>query len=748
MGFPTLDSEDFGQRLYALARAGPCELLEWQPRWAELPLLPLVWRLRQLQLTDPGCLPGRLSRNWLRWQRPHRPHSLQACLRGLLRADSWEARLTWLWLLLEHHPQSAIDELISLLRHSQPEIAEVAALGLGLSGRQILPEVRDRWTCAGQSERDAICHCLWYLGPQARGCLNWLGIQQRPWAKALYYAMEQHGWSALLELGDSPIWLDHDSLEALAGLVFAVRAQDRRRALQPLRGWGPAAHRGFVLLEFLAEDEDPEISQRALQELLVASQGLPPELLQRGLLATNPELQALACRALIRSQVGPQRLEFEDLQRTSIRQRVLLRSRQCWPAPWAERVLTHLSQHAESDPDLARELLEPELDRLALHVYLRLEGSISEALRRSPAEISRLLLVELMSRLRWQEVVDSLVSSHMLEVFAEEYGMLRLLDARQFGLLSLLEERLRFHLCNPDAELVRAARRLLAQVDFSCVRWEQWPRLRCQQTDTLLILMEWRGRFPKELVQPIREGRLSHRPLLKALIRTHPEAESILLDCLDHCPPGERAHIRESLEHFGVTSWLEMLDSLAEAGESWQHFSQELFSVRGSQRLSFLLDQDPESLPQTPSAALAQALAESLLHVGTPLDERRLSWARCLARLPEAGHCPIYYLLRAGQPGLEAVLELFQHPDARIRYAAIVCTRFAYPDWAWLYRSLPPDPDPENRLRMLEHLHYKVGLNQDERESLKELREIPQTRYGASVLLEGGVGSDRRREDA
>lgn len=131
--------------MYALFRAGQAELLEWQPGWAQLPLLPLVWSLSRARLVEGTDLASRLARIWLRWNPNHRAcsrHTPDACLRGLLEAPSWEARLTWLLLLLEGYRDRAADPLLPWLRHRDEEVRQIAALGLAQLGRQIIPDLK------------------------------------------------------------------------------------------------------------------------------------------------------------------------------------------------------------------------------------------------------------------------------------------------------------------------------------------------------------------------------------------------------------------------------------------------------------------------------------------------------------------------------------------------------------------------------------------------------------------------------
>ena len=743
--------------MYALFRAGQAELLEWQPGWAQLPLLPLVWSLSRARLVEGTDLASRLARIWLRWNPNHRAcsrHTTDACLRGLLDAPSWEARLTWLLLLLEGYGDRAADPLLPWLRHHDEEMRQIAALGLGQLGRQIIPDLKDRWTCALPAERDAICQTLWYLGPQAHGCLQWLGEHDRPWPRALYYAMEQHGWPALLALGDLPVWLDEASLERVARLVFSTRALDRERAIIPLTGWGPARSKAVALLRILAQDPQPDIASESLRKLFQVSEQPGMATLQLGLLSRDEPTQLEALKALARSQSGwalSNQFSPLDMHAHLTRQKALVRSRVLWPSPWPEQVLDYLTKEGVPDSGLAHEMLQGEITQAGVQAYLRLDGALQPLValcQEGPDSSARLIFGELLSQQRWPEVLECVGRPELLEMLHGGYVLLQLLNSKKFGQLTQYEKRLRAQLESPDAEVADWSRRLLAQLDLSQVHWDLWPTLKPNQIDTLLLMIEFRNQFPIELVTPIREGRFSQRELLATLVRTHPQAESILLDCLEHCRVADRDHIRQSLRNFGLSSWLSLMEVLAEGGEAVEFLHREFASITGGQRVEHLLQRGPDFLPEHLPRALARGLAEALLYSGAPPDHRRFPWAVRLSQDANAGHCPIYHLYRSGEAGLKAATELFRHQDPRVRYGAIVCARFAYPDWVWLFRSQPPDPDPENRLRVLEHLHCKVGLTENEWAQLEELSQITATSYGARVLLEGRGGEPRNGPDA
>jgi hypothetical protein len=735
--------------MYALFRAGPAELLEWQPGWAALPLLPLVWSLRRAGLGEGGGLASRLARMWLRWKGPHRRHGAAACRAAIEASLNWEARLTWLFLLLEGHCHRAADELLPLLRHRDEELRQLAALGLAQLGRQILPDLKERWSSAQLAERDAICQTLWYLGPQARGCLTWLGQPDRPWSRALYYAMEQHGWPALLALGDLPLWLDEASLERLATLVFSTRKQDREQAIVALGGWGPGQAKAMTLLKFLIDDSESTIADEALRRLLQQPGKPDLQCLQRSLLHSDPGLRVESVRRLIHEH--PEwHLSLGGGVSSFVHQKVVIRSLHSCDHTWLTKALRHLSKQAIPDREHAAEVLTL-LDRAPLEVlsaYLSLGGP-TEALvyicLEGPLEPALVIFEEWCSRGCWDHVLLCLGREELLEWFMQKVGLAKFLyDEGQHSVLTRFIEELQSLRIREDSPVADLASQALGVLELSSTDWELWPHLEVQEIQKLLLLIDWHREFPERLVTLIRAGRVFDQASLQALVRHSPEAESVLVDCLRNCPARGHSVVYELLSGFGLSAWLKLLDHWSNLETGKRELAVSLCNLSEHKVEYELLHRGPDVLPAHTPKVVRIAIAGKFLYSGAPAGPTRKAWALYLARFAESASCALHYLWRCYSEQADQLLhELLASPDPLLRYQAIVWCRLHNPEWMWVLRGLPPDPDPENRLRVLELLADKVGLSEAEWAQLDELSRINATSYGARVLLEGR-GSEPR----
>ena len=496
MGSPTLDHEDFALRLYALRTAGKNELKEWQPRWGRLPYWPLVWSLRRVGLMESAPGPARLARIWQRWSQHHRAslrYSRHQCCKALVNALTREEKLVWLLLLLEGHRNQAVDPLLELLGQGDEDARQLAAIGLAEMGRQILPDLQLRWRSARSLERQAICQSLWYLGSHAHGCLDWLQSFQHPWARAVYFAMEEKGWPALLALGDAPIWLDCHSLESVARLVFSIQPAERSRALVALRGWGPSQAKARQLLEVLARDSMGAIAQGALVDLLEQPGPIGPDTLQYALLQAGGKVRSAALKHLFGA--APENGQFAQ-------QRGLIRTLNFWSPGWTEQLLDHLEIHGLPDPDSAHRLLP--LDSVkAIRAYLRLEGEVEPLLklaRQGPIDTARFIFKRLLQDHNWSGVSACLERAELLDIFLHQDILSEVLQRREFDQVSQLVLTLRNLAQTSRPPQSDGCKSALEALDVTHLDWPEWNGLNSEQKERKLRIMEWNRTLPEAIV--------------------------------------------------------------------------------------------------------------------------------------------------------------------------------------------------------------------------------------------------------
>ncbi|MBX3169489.1 MAG: hypothetical protein KF760_18960 [Candidatus Eremiobacteraeota bacterium] len=665
--------------------------------------------------TSPG--PARLARLWQRWNGRHRAsrrHSRHGCCIGMVDALTWEARLTWLLLLLEGHGERAIDPLLELLRRGDEEIRQLAAVGLAQLGRQVLPDLRERWRSAGLGEKQAICQILWYLGPLAHGCLDWARNFDHPWARAAFYAMEEHGWPALLATGNAPIWLDQRSLESVGALVFSTHEADRSRALAALGGWGPAEGQARQLLEVLARDPVGSIAQAALEALLQQAGPISQGTLQYALLQAGGKNRSAALKRLFGSapEIG-----------SLAQQRGLIRTLRFWSVDWSEQLLDHLELYGLPDPESAHRLLPLDSEK-AVRVYLQLEGDVQPLLtlaRQGPIELARLIFHRLWKEQNWDGLAVCLERSEFLEIFLHQDILGEILRLREFDHASRLVLALHRLRKSERQSISEWAGAVLQSLEVARLDWPEWGRLGPEQQERKLRIMEWQRTMPEGLVRAVRRGVSPGRRFLDLLAEHHVEARDILLQGLARCPSAARAEFIDPLRRFGTATWCALLE-LPCIEEFDRVLAPQLHSPEVQDSL---LARGPQAGASF-SPILRMTAAESLLNSKAPADEGRLAWARELIAFPESATCALYYLLRCFRDeGRQRLLELLDHENPRMRYQALAAARFTLADWPQLLLSRPSDPDPDIRRHILVWLASKGDLTDEESAQVKRLLEPP-----------------------
>lgn len=235
----------------------------------------------------------------------HPSHDLLARVRFLLcrrqREHSWQVRrsrsqcleamalaihplqtLACAVRLLELHGESAVPALLELIRQGPPaappgverqlglpelleEKAECAAWALGQLGRACLPELVHDFGHSSPRVQNHLAMAVWYLGTDGTPAMSALLKHDSPASRAALVAMESRASVAVVEHRRGPVWLDSDSVCALA--ILAYSDQDRAYAAGCLGGFGPAAASTLPILEYLAGDADPSVRVRLTQGL-------------------------------------------------------------------------------------------------------------------------------------------------------------------------------------------------------------------------------------------------------------------------------------------------------------------------------------------------------------------------------------------------------------------------------------------------------------------------------------------------
>ncbi|MFN8608021.1 MAG: HEAT repeat domain-containing protein [Vulcanimicrobiota bacterium] len=165
--------------------------------------------------------------------------------------------------LLGMHGAGAIQPLLEIIR-TPPGIlewddrAECAAWALARLGRLAVPEILQEYRDGSARVRRHLGMALWYLGAEAGAkAAEALAGDASETSTAALLAMESGGSLAMIRARRGPVWLDAESVQALAQLAFSQT--DRRYAAAALGCFGPAFERTLPLLRQLACDSDPEV---------------------------------------------------------------------------------------------------------------------------------------------------------------------------------------------------------------------------------------------------------------------------------------------------------------------------------------------------------------------------------------------------------------------------------------------------------------------------------------------------------
>ncbi|MBT9585204.1 hypothetical protein IV102_17805 [bacterium] len=687
------------------------------PRWMVLQ--------RQVEL---GLEKDLLSRQWTR------RHSLERCLDEIPLALHPRLQQVWLVLAVQGYGERAIAGLIALLSHSNQEVAEAAAWGLSRLGRIILPDLRDRWESASVLVRDRICQILCYLGVQARGAESWLGSHQTEWSRTLCYRLQEFGWRTLVAWRVKPVWINQDSLQALAALAFGHDLDDRLYAVEALEDRGPGTKR---LLRTLLGEGDEEVAWRALQ--CMERLGLEPgdAALRQALLSEDRRLRIAVMGRYVGGELGDMALE------PLIYQKALLRMFDHGDDSWRLRALSVLSEQGVVAPRDAERLLpwlahkDPQLRRLSVAAYGRMAGSpqgLEFLLEDSLEEVCLTALGLLVRQQCWGPILAHLGRKAVLRVVAEGYLMLQALE--RVDQVHLLQLRALGR--DEDEELRDLSTRVLAQLDLERVRWKNWNSFNECQLGTALGLMRLHGVFPEGLKSLFLQGAVEHLQVWKNwLSRTDlNEVREALRGHLSSALPGSAL---VALRGRGKDGW----DLLLEWVEGPQHLALEaVFELRrwmGEEEAAreWMLERGPQLLEgvtcEPVCQALAAAVGQTLLHQSSPVQERKLPWAVELATRNGSAVAALGYLQRAGADVLDQVLQrALEHPQVGVRMLAVSILRRSRRDCADLFRLRPPDPDRQVRLRVLSLLQEQGGLQAEE---LDELRGMAGEMIEARNLL-------------
>ena len=479
-------------------------------------------------------------------------HSQADCVRGIRDALHPQLRLAWMLLLIEGFPQAAGLEFIRLLSPARDsELRSACALGLALLGRPALVDLREFFDQGPASAKEFYCQALWHLGPEARGCQSWLESYDSNWSRAVFYRLEADGWRVLLQRRVWPLWIDRESLAALAEMAFSLEAADQLYALRALLGWGPEFERVETLLKALARDPNRELSESAIMVAEYSGwSGSAP-----------PARDDLAARLQITQSAPASPLS------SLTRQRELLDAFAYLEANEQLEYLQELAAHGIPDPKSAEQIwhiLEFPYTtpwRLAaLNAYLRvgrrprrladLLSDFNPKMREAAAEVvvqescPEYLLANL-DRVEVQRALSQ--GPHLLRALMEW-------PPEQFD---QLEERLR------ELGLDSA----LALLEPSVVRWSRFAQFTPLQHQAAAALVRRHKGLPAELVEEVSAGRL-WAPGLLEFWETYPPA-------LHRCPglaqllirvtDSERPPFRNALRQQGESGALALAELLKDS---------------------------------------------------------------------------------------------------------------------------------------------------------------------------------------
>ena len=317
--------------LAALGEAGARVLLECsglrpQERYAWMWALMRCVDREQLSRLGLSTSPSASPLAWARFlvRREARAHVFQVrpgraqCVEALLVSMHPLQTLACAVRLLDLHGERAIPALLEVVRLRPPpgrpeprtgvtcrmlgvpelleEKAACAAWALGRLGRIAVPEIVQEYAGASRRVRAHLAMALWYMGAQAARAIPVLLLDPGPLAGAALLAMEGAASLAMVEARRGPVWLDDDSVRALARLAFSD--EGREYAAASLACFGPSAHKGVPILRHLCAD--PEVEVRRMVARALGWGGRPETLnLVLPLLKDEDEVaRRLALRAL------------------------------------------------------------------------------------------------------------------------------------------------------------------------------------------------------------------------------------------------------------------------------------------------------------------------------------------------------------------------------------------------------------------------------------------------------------------
>lgn len=417
-------------------------------------------------------------------------HTLDDCMQGIRGALHPQLRLVWMVLLVENYPHLAPRELMRLLAPTQEqELRSACAFGLSLLGRPVLLEIRERFRDAPVSIREFLCRSMWHLGPLARGCEAWLEGYDSDWSRAVLYRLEAFGWRVLLRRRAWPLWIDRESLAALAQLAFSLQPADQSYALRALLGWGPEFAQVEPLLTALGQDIHQVLAEPARLAAIQLGwrEGIPPN---------NQELTA--------------RLSFGNEEESLKRQREMLDSFHTMGVEQQLICLEDLALNGLPDQQSAtlvwEIMLYPDTTpwRIsALKAYL----AVGRKPRPHPAlhdsSLSQAAADHMVQISGPAEMLAHLDNPKVQRALAQPPHLLRALVEWPPDLFQKLENRLH----------QLGLGRFLQQLDLNGIHWRGFDQFTAVQYQVAAALIQRHEKLPEELVEAVLQG-IVHSPAL------------------------------------------------------------------------------------------------------------------------------------------------------------------------------------------------------------------------------------------
>ena len=546
----TLRESGFEVLHYWLTWARPEDVLAQRELFGEWVLVTALHSApSELLSQGPPASPERRALARRRWRPRKSKHSLQECLQGIRRALHPQVRLVWILLLIENHRYHAITELIHLIGSVQPssssysELASAAAWGLAQLGRDALFELRERFKQAPVTVQEFFCQALWHMGLQARGCEQWLGDYDSAWARAVLYRLETYGWKQLLERRAWPLWLDGQSLPALANLAFSLNPHDRFYALRAMAGWGPAFPQVEGLLRVLAGDPDLALGEaaRLLAEYLSAVPGAPTTLeLARILQAEENSIRTITSDFRTRPTIQEQASllwAFYEVP-TSMQLEIL------------DSIRAYGIEDHQTSAKLQKIIEFPHTTPIrvaAVHAYAKVATNPT-VLRNtfrydSKPEVRQAAAEHLVKIVSPEFVLKHLDQPEILHALRLEPHLLRALVEWPEPQFRLLVNRLK-ELGNEE---------MLDQLDLDAIQWAQFERFTPVQNSVAFALIRYHRKLPTLLVEEVAQGRLASPTLLEFWVDYPPEnhRDRGLAQMLVRLPSHQRLYARLAASDHG-----------------------------------------------------------------------------------------------------------------------------------------------------------------------------------------------------